>query len=260
MLSIDIPTIVFEILNFVVLSVLLYHFLFKPVIRSVRERAEEKAALMKAAQEELAEAERYRMELEARLKQADEQISIIVNEAQDRLEDTRAVIISSARKEAERILREASLEVRQQQQKAMSDHVDELMAAIKKVSGQVIFQAAPPEVHDNLVQQLNDRIWQLGSKEMDQVEAIRRSLDERSPTVFVEAAHDLHIRHQQELMRTLTALIDRDVELELKTNPELILGIRVRVGDTIINNSIASQLDEILEEAAKTFKDNLTYA
>jgi F-type H+-transporting ATPase subunit b len=260
MLNLDIPTIVFEILNFLVLTVLLYQFLFKPVIRSVREKAEEKEALKKAAEENLAEAERYRSELEERLRQADGQVSNIVNEAQDRLEEMRTVIIGSARKEAERIIHEASLEARQVQQKAMADHFEELMAVIKEVSGQVISQSAPPEVHDNLVQQLNDRIWQLGSKEMEQVEAIRHSLDERSPTVFVETAHDLSIKHQQELMRTLTALIDRDVELELSTNPELILGIRVRVGDTIINSSIASQLDEILHEAAKEFEDKLTYA
>jgi len=91
MLNLDIPTIVFEILNFLVLTVLLYQFLFKPVIRSVREKAEEKEALKRAAQEKLAEAERYRSELEERLQQADDQVSNIVNEAQDRLEEIRTV-------------------------------------------------------------------------------------------------------------------------------------------------------------------------
>lgn len=260
MLSLDIPTIVFEILNFLLLSVLLYHFLFRPVIRSVRERAEEKERLMKDAQQELEEAERYRAELEMRLHQADKQISDIVNDAQDRLEEARRVIIGSARREAERILKEASVEAQQLQKKAVSDHMEQLVQAIRDISGSVIRESAPEEIHDNLVKQLNDRIWQLGSKEMDQVETIRRSLDERSPTVFVETAHELGVRHQQDLMRTLTALIDRDVELELTTNPDLILGIRVRVGDTIINNSVAAQLDEVLARASEDFENRVSYA
>ena len=260
MLSLDIPTIVFEILNFLLLSVLLYHFLFRPVIRSVRERAEEKEQLMKDAQQELEEAERYRAELETRLQQADQQISDIVNDAQDRLEETRRVIIGSARREAERILKEASVEAQQLQQKAVSDHMEQLVQAIRDISGSVIRESAPAEIHDNLVKQLNDRIWKLGNKEMDQVETIRRSLDERSPTVFVETAHELDVHHQQDLMRTLTALIDRDVELELKTNPDLILGIRVRVGDTIINNSVAAQLDEILASASEDLENRVSYA
>ena len=42
MLDLDLTTLIFELFNFLVLSVLLYRFLFKPVMRNVEARATEK--------------------------------------------------------------------------------------------------------------------------------------------------------------------------------------------------------------------------
>jgi len=61
-------------------------------------------------------------------------------------------------------------------------------------------------------------------------------------------------------MRTLSALVDREVELDIKTNPELIMGLRVRVGDTLINNTIADKLDTILRDAASSLQEALNHA
>ncbi len=259
MLNLNIPTIVFQIFNFLVLSFLLYRFLFRPVMKNVREHAEQKLAMEKATQEKLEDAERLRSELEERLQAANEEVQGIVNDAQDRLEDIHKVLVASARKEADRILKEAHLEARQLQQKAMQDHKKELLKSIREISGQIIRTAAPAEIQNRFVEQLNQRIWQLGNKEMDQVETIRRSLDERSPTVFVESAHELSIEHRQELMQTLTALVDRDVELDLRTKPDLFLGLRVRVGDTVINNTIASHLDEIMQDTEGLLEERMSH-
>jgi len=60
MLELDIPTIIFEIANFLILSVLLYHFLFKPVMLKVQIRADEKARLLQEIDESNLEASRLR--------------------------------------------------------------------------------------------------------------------------------------------------------------------------------------------------------
>jgi F0F1-type ATP synthase membrane subunit b/b' len=45
MLDLNITTIILEIINFLVLTALLYHFVFRPVIRRVEARAAEKERL-----------------------------------------------------------------------------------------------------------------------------------------------------------------------------------------------------------------------
>jgi len=260
MLNIDIPTIVFEIINFLVLAALLYVLLFKPILRGINTRAEQQRKSKEDIAARLAEAETLRAQLEARLADVDQQIADIVGEAQDRMDEARRGTIQSARHEAERILKEAASEAKQLQQKAVTDSMEELLIALREISGQVLQQTAAPDTHDRLVHELNDRIWKLGSKEMDQVEAIRRSIGDRSPIIVAETARELEPKQVQELMRTLSALVDREVELDIKTNPELIMGLRVRVGDTLINNTIADKLDTILRDAASSLQEALNHA
>ena len=260
MLTIDIPTIVFEILNFLALTALLYLLLFRPILRGVTARAEARQQAEEDIARQLAEAQALRAQLEERLTAVDHQIGVMVAEAQDRMEETRRSTLESARHEAERILKEAASEARQLQQKAVGDQMDQLLSGIRDVSAELIRQTAPAETHDALVVELNERIWNLGSKEMGQVETIRRSFDKRSPTVVAETARDLEPRQVQELMRTLSALIDHEVELDMRTDPDLIFGLRVRVGDTVINNSVAAKLDKIMEDAGASLQKKLHHA
>jgi F0F1-type ATP synthase delta subunit len=95
---------------------------------------------------------------------------------------------------------------------------------------------------------------------MDQVQAIRRSLDKRSPTVFAESARPLDEGQVQELQETLSALIDKEVDLEIKTDPDLIGGLRVRVGDTLINNTLAAKMNEILNQASASIREKMEHA
>jgi F-type H+-transporting ATPase subunit b len=260
MLNLDIPTIIFEVINFLVLTVLLYVLLFRPVQRRVNQRAEEKQHQKEKIARKLAQAEDLRRELDQRLENIDQQVEGILSEAQERMEEIRRSTIDSARQEAERILKAASSEADQLQEKAVSDHMDEILDAIREVSQRVIRETTPDDVHNRLVRDLNDRIWDLGAGEMDQVQAIRRSLDKRSPTVFAESARPLDEGQVQELQETLSALIDKEVDLEIKTDPDLIGGLRVRVGDTLINNTLAAKMNEILNQASASIREKMEHA
>lgn len=259
MLNLNIPTIVWEVINFLILTGLLYFLLFKPVQRRVNQRAEEKQQQKEELNRQLAQVEDLRKELDERLENVDEQVEEILAEARERMKEIRQSTIDNAHQEAERIMKAASSEAVQLQEKAVKDNMEEVLDTIREVSQRVIRETTPDKVHDQLVQDLNDRIWQLGSKEMDQVEAIRRSLDERSPTVFVESARPLEDGQIKELRETLSALIDQDVVLEIKTESDLISGLRVRVGDTLINSTLAAKLDKILDQAAESIEEKMDH-
>jgi len=259
MLELDIPTIVFEILNFLALSVLLYFLLFRRVMQRVRERAREKEHILKEMQQEREEAKQMRRKLEEHLENVDHDISAIVAEAQEEMEEERRNIIQSAKEEAERILNEARAEADQIQHKAMDDFRQQIFQTVTDISGYIIRNISPDEIHDHLVENLNERIWELGRKEMERVDTIRRSLDERSATISVETAKELSPEQQRELAKTLSALVDRDIDLDISVDPDLILGLRMRVGDTVITNSIAAELETIQEEAYETFTERLPH-
>ncbi|MDY7040165.1 MAG: F0F1 ATP synthase subunit delta, partial [Chloroflexota bacterium] len=239
MLELDWLTIIFQIINFLVLAVALYFILFRPVMRSVEKRAAEKEQLLRELEQDRQKATDLRLELEERLAKADEEAASIARAARKQAQAERAALLQEAQAEVERMLAEAQADVLRQRRLAVDTFHDELLDTVLEIGGQVIGRTAPPELHDTLVQQLSDRIWELGRSEMERVEAFRRSMGDRTPTAYVTTAHPLSPEQQGLLARTFTALADRHVNLELKTVPELIVGLQVRLGDTIVGNSIA---------------------
>ena len=257
MLNLDFATIAFQIANFLALTALLYYFLFQPVMGRVKERRAEKERLAREMAQDREEAEKLRAELEARLAEAEEEADEIIAEVQKRAEEERAALLEETHEEVERILAEAHTDAHRLQRQTVEQFHEELLDAILDISGQVIGRVAPPEVHDKLAQQLNDRIWELGRSDMKRVETFRLSLGDRAPTAYVTSARDLSSEQQGELARTLTALADRHVNLELKTEASLAAGLQVRLEDIVVDSSIAGQLDELRDKVTEALKERM---
>ncbi len=258
MLNLDVWTIVFQIINFLALAAALYYFLFRPVMRNVEERTAEKEQLAHELAQEHQEAARLRTELETRLAHADEEAATIIATAREQAEVEQKALFQETQAEVERILVEAHADAQRLRQQTVDDFHDEMLDTILEISGGAINRTAPPELHDTLVQQLSDRIWELGRSEMERVDTFRRALGDRAPTAYVTTARPLSPEQQGLLARTFTALADRHVNLELKTDPALAAGIQVRLGDTLVDNSIGGQLAELRETVSQALKERMT--
>ncbi len=258
MLTIDWATIAFQAINFLVLAAALYYLAFRPVMNRVRERRAEKQEMMRQIREDRQASEKLREELEARLAEAEEEADTIITKAQKQAEAERQRMLEDVRQDIEEMLSDARADVQQMRQQAVDEFHGELIDAVLDVGTEVIKQAAPPEVHDALVAQLGDRIWEMGREEMERVRAFRRSLGERTPTAHVTTAKPLTSEQQGELARTFTALADRNVDMQLETDPSLAAGMRVRLADIVVDNSISGRLDELREQISQALRERLT--
>jgi len=252
----DVATVAFQVVNFLVLSVLLYYLLFRPIMRKAQARAAEREHLARKLAQEQAEATRLRAEWEARLARAEEEAAAIFTRVEERAEIDRLRLLHSAQAEAEHIMVEAYADARRSQQLASNEFREELLETVLEVSGSVIGKVLPPEMHDLLVQRLSDRIRELGRSEMQRVEAFRRALGDRIPTAHIATARPLSSEQQGALARIFTALADRHVNLELKTEPTLVAGVRVRLGDLMVDSSITGQLAELHDLVSRALKEH----
>lgn len=257
MLELDWVTVAFEIFNFLVLTALLYRFLFKPVMRNVQARATKKEQLLRQAEQDKEAAAKARAELETRLAHADEEAQEIISQARQQMEAERAELIRQTQDEVERILAEARIDIHRWRQQSVDDFHHELVETTLDISRWIIGGTAPRETHDALVQQLSRHVWDLGRNGMEQVETIRRGLKGTQPTIAVTTARPLSSEQQSNLLNTFTALADRPVKLELETNAQLAAGLHVRLGDTVIDNSIAGQLDDLRQEVDQALKQRI---
>ncbi len=257
MLYPNLTTVILQIVNFVVLSGLLYLLFFKPVMKQVRTRIETKERMMAQLARDQAEATRLRVELEKRMADLDDETAQIISFARERAETERIAVLRQAQDEVEHILVEAEMDSYRIREQAVQEFHDQILDAVLSISAQIIGRAAPPDLHERMVKQLCDHVWDLGRREIARVDAFRRSLGERTPTVTVNSALPLSPDMQSLLVRTFSALADRTPRLELRLDPTLSLGIRVRVGDIMIDNSIAGQLAEMREQVSQDLREQL---
>lgn len=257
MLDIDPVTILAQIINFLVLAVALYFLLFKPMVKRINDRAQKKEQMLVEAQQKNKEAQEKISIIEERLSRIDTEIETRLQHAYQQAQAERESLLKATQKEAEKILTEAENEASKRQQHEMEELQEKLVDTILDISGQILNRTTPEVVHANLVEDLTKEIWDLGKSDMRQVRTIRDSLSERTPTVHVTSAKELSPDQQRSLVRTFSALADSNVNMEIEVNPSLISGIRVRIGDLVVENTLAMALNELRDDVVGTLEESI---
>jgi F-type H+-transporting ATPase subunit b len=259
MLNIDLFTVVAEIINFLVLAVALYFILFKPIVKRMDENAKRRAELLTTAEEMNQQAEDNLALIVGRLDNLDKEIEVHLENAKSLMQAESEALLDATKTEAESILIDAEKEVVKLQQQGIEDFHEKLVNGILNISKQVLTQTTPAEVHDNLVNELIEKIWDMGKQDMHQVRTVRDSLTERTPTVRVASAKALTPDQQRALIRPVSALADRNVNMEIDVDPDLISGIRVHLGDLIVTNNLAVELNNLKTDIAKLIDESLQH-
>jgi F0F1-type ATP synthase membrane subunit b/b' len=258
MLNLDLPTVIFQIINFAIFFGALYWLLFKPVMSTIRQRREERERLTRELERQRQAASVQRAELEERLSRLEEEEANMIALARENAEEERKEMLEEAREEVEQILAEAHADAYRVRSQAVDTFHSDLVAGILDVSGMVIRNTIPDSVHDMLLRQLSERIWEMGRSDIERVEAFRNSLGDREPTAHITTAKSMTLDQQGLLARTFTALADRHVDLEVQVDQGLVAGVRVRIGDIIVDSSIAGQMEELRDKAMEALNEQIS--
>jgi F-type H+-transporting ATPase subunit b len=257
MLNPDLFTILWQVVNFLVFAWLLYRFLFRPMSQRIKAVAAEKEQLQQELIADREAAAALRTELESRIAGTEAEAAALIAEAKNQAELDRVALMQEVQAEVEHILTEAQVDAYRLKRQAVDEFHEDLLRAVLDVSALTIGQVSPEQLQGALLKQLNDSVWELGRTDMQRVELLRRSLGTRTPVVIVRAARPLTAEQQGQLVRTFTALADRNITLDLKVDPVLGLGMRVRIGDLVLDNTIAGKLDTLQEEVMDILKERL---
>ncbi len=248
MLDLDLGTIIWEIINFLVLTVILYFLVFKPMTERAEERAADKAATHAALHQDREAASVKLAELDERLLNLDQEIQRITDEAYKNSQIQQRELLDATREEANQIMLNAVSDARKEQEVDIKHSQAELVDAIIRISNVTLSQVTQPKVHDELIEELSRTIWNLGKTDMRMVQGIRDSLVDRIPTVEVAVPRELSTEQEIKLISTFNALADKEVELEISIQPELVAGIKVRIGDVVLDNSVGTHLNSLRED------------
>lgn len=250
MINIDISTIIFQIINFLVLFGALYFLLFKNIVKRSEERKKELEEIREKAVNNFEESQRLREEMDRSVENIKDRVEEYISRAKSELEVDRFQIIEETKAQAEQIIHQARENARLAQAQAIEDFHEDIMDTIIEIVHEIMTKSIPDGFHAQLVEQINDRVWELGRKEMRRVDTIRKSLEDRDePEVSVMTPKPLTKEQQANIVRTFSALADKNVSLNVEQDESLIAGVRIRLGDFIVDNTLSSKLREIREGA-----------
>ena len=246
-------TFLFQTINFFVVLYILYRLFFNPLKHMIQKRDES----LKKRLEELQAGESELQEREQRYQEKLKEIDTLKDKAFD-----------TARKEAEeeksRLMEKAEreLEKEREKQKSIQEHEREKIdSAIKEQSLQFsldyIARLARELIDEDMHQKLIEKfLHTLKSEEREEeMEALKKEIETKA--FKIKLATPLHIEAQtmHKIKEVLGDIFGtKTVIIETFSDSSLIGGIKLGIGNRIIDGSIAQVLKQLQDEAEKALQ------
>lgn len=229
-LGINPPFLLSQIVNFCILLILLRLLLYKPALKAIEQR---RAALEKglqdaeAAQKALANAEAEKQRI---LEEARAEANKLRAEATQQAAQAAAKIKADAQAEAERIKAEAQAVLAAERDKMLSELRGQIASLAIAAANKLIGESLDRRRQEALIADFFARV----------PAQVRSQLIGRLEAAQVISAVPLTPEEQARIKDELAC-----AAVEFRVDPRLLGGLRVRVGDRVIDGSVAGQLEAL---------------
>ena len=225
-----------QIVNFAILAFLLYRLAYRPILKALDERRERIAKGLEDARmaEEAranAESERQRILDDARV-----EAQGIVAEANERGEAQAAKITEEAQERAAAILEESRVEAQAERDRMLGDMRGQISALAIAAANQLIGATLDETRQKELVDEFFSGIR---AGEVRVAEAVGAIVGNQA---VVTSALPLSEADKATYRSYLEAQLGSDVKVEFKTDPGIMGGVVLRVGDMVVDDSVSGKI------------------
>lgn len=244
-MQIDWLTVTAQIVNFLVLVWLLKRFLYKPISDAMRrreERIEDRLSEARAARKE-AEDEAERLSRKAaEIESAKEDV---MNRARQEAAELRARLEAEIREEMET--------KRQVWKEHLAEERNDLVAALRHQAGQKLFKLTERILADYADSDLTERIVsnfaaRLKTLDPDIRQRMTEAAAQSAATAIVHTCAEIDGAAKSRITRVVHDVLATQVEVDYRTDPEIVLGARLTIGDHSAEWSAIRYLDRLQTE------------
>lgn len=250
---IDWYTIIFQIINFLVLVFLLRRYLYGPIIRAMDDREQKIMEREEEAENKKKEAEKesreYRQQKEELAQQEDE----ILEQAREKAEKEKHSFLKEARKEVE--------ETKSRWEDAFEREKETFISELRKRIGQQACTVARRCLEDLADAELEALTWDLFLKKIREMPEEERSklkeaVASEEDEVFLQSAFEPPKKKLNKLREELQEVVAEhkaQLKLSAKTDQSLVCGLELNAGGYRVSWNIDSYLDDVEERILKDF-------
>lgn len=247
-----------QIVNFGILILLLWRFLYAPVLKMMRQREAELAERFRAAEAERAEAERQASEYGTKLNELETQREQMLTAAEAEAAERRQELMARARAEAQELQDRWYAAVEQEKQLFLADLRQRVAEQVFTVVRRALGDLAHAELESQVVAVF---IHRLGEMPPSEVAALLPVASAAPLQATVRSGFELMPPMQQQVRDALQALLARDgdhapMSVRWELEPSLLCGVELHVRDRRLGWSLRDYLDEIEKETAAVLDAN----
>ncbi len=249
---IDWYTIIFQIINFLVLVFLLRHFLYRPIIRTMDQREQKIVKREEEAAEQKEEAEEQIKTYRRKKEELQEQEEEIREKARHAAEKEKRELLDQARREVD--------ETRRSWEEAFEREKESFIAELRRRIGRQACSIARRCLKDLSDSHLESLTWDqfikkisgLPKKERADLQKALSADDHRLVlNSAFEPSGDKLQQLQSSLKKEIVPDLKKDLHLSVKTDPALICGLELDVGGYRVAWNINSYLEDVEEQIMK---------
>lgn len=234
-----------QVVNFLILFAGLYFLLWKPILKMLDQRKERIHQAMEDAERAREERERAQAEFNKRLDEAAQERERIIAQAREEAQEERKAILAEAEQETQRISIRAREEAQSEGERILEEVRGQVAALAIAAANRLIGEALDEERQRRLVDEFFTGISAGRVQIIDEAELAAGDTKAR-----VTSALPLTEEEKATLASNLAAQLGAQPEMEFDVDPAILGGLVLKVGDRVIDGSVAGKLETLRERLA----------
>lgn len=237
-LGINLGFLLFQIFNFTIIALVLYAVAYKPIVNMLEERKKKIAQGFEDAQvaaEARANAEK---EAEKVLADAQAQASQVVRDATERAETAGREVVAEYEAEAAKAKEAALAEAAVERDRMLADLRGQIAALAMAATQKLVGEALDEKRQHALIGEFFSGV-QSGKV------TVLEGADLTGSAAEITSALPLTDAEQVTVKRDVLSKIGDQATVAFRVDPSILGGLVIRVGDKVIDNSVAGQLEEM---------------
>lgn len=231
-------TFIAQIVNFLILVLLLKHFLFNRILNRMDERSQKIKDQLESAKKEKKEANQKKNELNEKYQKLEKQKEDFLEKAKKDVDEQKQKMLENAKQDVDHKYELWLSALENEQQDLLQGFEKKSRQYIFKISDYILANLADSSLQKRIIDCFTDYYHQLPD---DQKKSLEKAIQETKKLV-VETAIPLDSNFQKQLSDLLPASIQ---QINFQTNTDLVAGIRLRVNGYKMDWNIQASLQDL---------------
>lgn len=239
---IDWFTVIAQAINFLILVVLMRHFLYKPILHAIDEREILIAAKLQEADIKVDTAIKMRDDLDNRIKDFEDQEDKRHRELEREIQVERERLLNAVRKEVEAARKKWHRNLDSETHQLQKEFIQKTHSEALAITRKTLNELADIQLESQLVKVFVKKISTLSQEKREE---LKSSLKGPRNEITINSAYELTSFQMETIEKALIDCLGIEVKIKLNVRPKLTCGIELSFNGKKIAWSIEGYLDSL---------------